>query len=288
MQEKHIIKLSGDDYFISPQNTVTVEKRKNQEPFVKHHHDFFELVIVSAGNGLHFWNDMIHPITSGDVLYINDNDIHSYQSVNHLQLYNILYRRDQLHLTKVIEDYLPQKNTPQLERLWRIHHSYQKELFHLIEHLSLESKKNNILSIHLAESLFLQIVILLNRVRQHENDVLPALSHQLDMLFTTLHNSISRNFNLDLFCQQHQFATRTLRRIFKNQTNMTITEYLQKLRMCKAMSLLRNTSYSIQVIAAECGYEDSNYFANAFKKYSQQTPSEYRKLFRSSPLHKLT
>jgi AraC-type DNA-binding domain-containing proteins len=33
------------------------------------------------------------------------------------------------------------------------------------------------------------------------------------------------------------------------------------------------------MIAAECGYDDSNYFSSVFKKLTDQTPSEYRAKF---------
>ena len=78
--------LYKKDYFISELNTVTVERREHQEPFPLHDHDFDELVIVSSGNGVHVWNDYIYPITSGDILYINHDDIHGFESVNNLKL----------------------------------------------------------------------------------------------------------------------------------------------------------------------------------------------------------
>ncbi|WP_392558820.1 helix-turn-helix domain-containing protein [Orbus mooreae] len=271
--------LCNQDYFISPLNTVTVEKRENQVAFPRHYHEFYELVIVSAGNGMHSWNDETHPITCGDVLYINSDDIHSYQSVNQLQLNNILYQRELLSISAVIEQYLPHKSLPQAERFWRIHPSFLKQISLLTEQLQVESKKNNMSSIHLSESLLLQLVILLHRFRYQPNTNFPAPTHQLDILFTVLHNSIARSFNLEHFCQQQKIPSRSLIRIFKNQTGMTITEYLQQLKAAKAMNLLRNTQYSISIIANECGYEDSNYFSAVFRKIANQTPSQYRAKF---------
>lgn len=274
-----ILRLYKQDYFISDINTVTVEKREHQDPFPLHNHDFDELVIVSSGNGLHIWNDYIYPITSGDILYINHDDIHGYESVNNLKLDNILYLRKTLFLSSIIEKYLPKHTAKHTERVWRIHPSFLKQLLPLIDQLSIESKKNNLPAVHLSEALFLQFVILLDRIKQLPNATSPTPTHQLDILFTVLHNSIANPFNFEMFCKDYNIATRSLSRLFKNQTGMTINGYLQKLRLCKAMSLLRNTSYSISIISAECGYGDSNYFSAVFKKETNQTPSQYRSKF---------
>ena len=273
------LRLFKQDYFISEMNTVTVEKRDHQQPFPLHDHDFNEIVIVCSGNGLHHWNDYVYPITSGDILYINQKDVHGYESVNNLKLDNILYLRESLFLSSTIESYLPKVTAKHNERFWRIQPSYLKLLSPLIEQLAVESKKNNLASVHLSEALFLQLVILLDRIKQAPKLALPTATHQLDLLFTALHNSIATPFNIDVFCKENHISSRSLSRLFKSQTGMTITGYLQKRRLCDAMSLLRTTNYSISKIAAECGYDDSNYFSAVFKKLTNQTPSEYRAKF---------
>ncbi|OCG07728.1 hypothetical protein A9G13_05810 [Gilliamella sp. wkB178] len=276
--------LYKQDYFISDLNTVTVEKREHQDPFPLHDHDFDELVVVSSGNGVHVWNDYIYPITSGDILYINHDDIHGFESVNNLKLYNILYIREILFLSSIIEPYLPKINAKHTERLWRIQPSFLKQLSPLIEQLSIESKKNNLASVHLSEALFLQLIILLDRIKQQPNDIAPTATHQLDILFTVLHNSIAGPFNFEMFCKDYNIASRSLSRLFKHQTGMTINGYLHKLRLCKAMSLLRNTPTAISTISAECGYDDSNYFSAVFKKETNQTPSQYRAQFHNTKM----
>lgn len=274
-----IERLYNRDYFIAESNTITVEKRDNQETFVIHDHEFDELVIVAAGHGLHIWNDNAHPITCGDILYINHDDRHGYQSVNGLKLTNILYKRAQLSICSLIEQYLPEVGCPDSERFWHISPSYLTKLTPKIDALAQETRKNNRSSIHLAEARLLELTILLYRFRYQTDNDQPTATHQLDMLFTVLHTSIATPFNLEAFCQRRQIAVRSLRRLFKNQTGMSITHYLQQLRLSRAKMLLRGTRSPISMISAECGYEDSNYFSLAFKKETNLTPTAYRAKF---------
>ena len=268
--------LRCEDFFASSNNSIAVAKRDHQPAFEKHYHEFDELVIVAEGNGLHIWNNEVYPITCGDILYINHDDIHAYQAVNNLRLDNLLYNRDKFSFASTIANYLPDKNSSQSTRFWQMPPSYLRYLAPIIQQLSAESQKTDAYSIHFAESIFLQVLITIHRAKQEKAQMLSSPLSQLDLLFDTLHNSISQSFNFELFCKENAFIARTLRRSFKKLTGFSINEYLQHLKLCKAMSLLQNTTQSISVIAAECGYDDSNYFSLVFKKAMHQTPSQFR------------
>ncbi|MCI6466610.1 MAG: helix-turn-helix transcriptional regulator [Faecalicatena sp.] len=64
--------------------------------------------------------------------------------------------------------------------------------------------------------------------------------------------------------------------LFKKETGMTLTEYVNRKRIEHAVFLLNTTKMQIQTIAQYCGIPDVNYFTKTFKKYIQQTPKEYR------------
>jgi len=70
-----------------------------------------------------------------------------------------------------------------------------------------------------------------------------------------------------------------LGKVFQKLTGSTPMEYLFRIRMERAKTLLRETDIKITDIALECGYGTSQYFANTFKQATGATPSEYRKHF---------
>jgi AraC-like DNA-binding protein len=59
---------------------------------------------------------------------------------------------------------------------------------------------------------------------------------------------------------------------------MPPSQYLYSIRMERAKSLLVQTSYSIDRIARQCGYENGLYFSRMFTKYFKMNPSKYRKM----------
>jgi AraC-like DNA-binding protein len=64
--------------------------------------------------------------------------------------------------------------------------------------------------------------------------------------------------------------------IFKKYAGMTITAYIQRLRLQRAKHLLHRTQKPISEIAAEVGFNDPLYFSKLFKKIEQMTPTDYR------------
>lgn len=64
---------------------------------------------------------------------------------------------------------------------------------------------------------------------------------------------------------------------FRRETGNTVTEYIHKIRIQHAILLLNSTQSSIQEIASQCGFPDSNYFTRTFKKAKGITPNAYRK-----------
>lgn len=66
--------------------------------------------------------------------------------------------------------------------------------------------------------------------------------------------------------------------VFRAATGETLFEYITRLRMERAMELLRNSTMKIQEVAAAVGYDEQSYFSQVFKKYTGQTAGEYRKL----------
>ena len=64
--------------------------------------------------------------------------------------------------------------------------------------------------------------------------------------------------------------------LFKKETGVTLTEYVNEKRIKYAMQLLATTKIQIQTAAQHSGIDDVHYFTKLFKKYTGKTPKEYR------------
>jgi len=66
------------------------------------------------------------------------------------------------------------------------------------------------------------------------------------------------------------------RRIFKQYTGLSPSQYILELKIQKSKELLTNTLNSSQEIAFEAGFDNSDYFCTVFKKRTGMTPVKYR------------
>lgn len=67
-------------------------------------------------------------------------------------------------------------------------------------------------------------------------------------------------------------------RLFNKETGMNISTYINQLRIAKAKELLKNTNMKIYEISEAVGYSSATVFHITFKKMTDMTPAEYRKL----------
>ncbi|MFM2479804.1 helix-turn-helix domain-containing protein [Celerinatantimonas sp. YJH-8] len=87
-----------------------------------------------------------------------------------------------------------------------------------------------------------------------------------------LSQHLSNPLLADIAClSQTQF-----KKLFKEQTKLTVTEYITKSRMEKAEALLVHTDYSIQAISEIVGYTDITAFSRRFSTYFGLAPSKFR------------
>jgi AraC family L-rhamnose operon regulatory protein RhaS len=102
---------------------------------------------------------------------------------------------------------------------------------------------------------------------------------KVQTLITSLPSSCDQQWTLAEMAEQCGIQRTQLGKIFQKLTGSTPLEYLSRIRIERAKTLLRETDIRIIDIAFECGYGTSQYFANTFKQATGATPSEYRKNF---------
>ena len=64
--------------------------------------------------------------------------------------------------------------------------------------------------------------------------------------------------------------------LFNELAKESVTSYLNRIRVEQAKKALSNTKTPIKEIGASCGFASANVFGRVFKKYTGQSPSQYR------------
>jgi len=89
-------------------------------------------------------------------------------------------------------------------------------------------------------------------------------------------SNYSNKLSLDDLAR-HVFLSKSyLSTVFKGETGMGISAYINKVRIDKSNALLTGTRLSISEIAQMCGFEDQSYFTRVYKRQTGMSPKKYR------------
>ena len=66
-----------------------------------------------------------------------------------------------------------------------------------------------------------------------------------------------------------------IRRVISAQLSCTVSDLISEVRMSEAVKMMKETDFSIALIAEKVGYNEPGYFSRCFKKYYGITPRQF-------------
>ena len=93
-----------------------------------------------------------------------------------------------------------------------------------------------------------------------------------------LSERVDEKVTLDEICRHFGIGQTALMQKFRIETNQTVIEYFNELKIARAKVLLQNSSKSFTDIADELGFYSINYFSKLFKAKTGMTLTEFSKI----------
>ncbi|MEX0425354.1 HTH-type transcriptional activator RhaS [Providencia rettgeri] len=265
------MKLYSEDFFITPQQHITVEPRVPQPIFPEHTHDFSEIFLVTQGIGLHVLNGRPYTLCPGMVCYIKSCDYHLFDNVSNLNLTNVLYRSDSsFTYLNNISHFFPTDAEKNISH-WLLNKEHYNKAQQIIDKLN-ESDGSDLAY---TESLFLQLIVNLqdgryNHIGEGNNE------QRIIQMLRWLNMNFTEDVDWGHLTTQFSVSLRTFHRYMKNNLGISPQNYLIKLRLSEAYYQIRFSDKSITDIALESGFNDSAYFSTCFKSEYNFTPRDLR------------
>ena len=232
---------------------------KNSDITTERTVECYELVLFLKTGGYAFINGKKHAITAGSIRFHKPGD--KVYSCRFNEIYVIHFTVNDTEKGKKIFDTLPSFiNLPDIENVVTL---FKKLITALVSH-------DDFSCICLFWELFGNIKNQF-QTQQTTNDqyIVSKIKKYIDENFSqrlTL-KELAKNFYL------HPIY---LQRKFNQDTGITPTEYLKNVRLSKAKAYLLTTNYSIDYISELCGFCNTSYFINVFKKSENLTPFQFK------------
>lgn len=163
--------------------------------------------------------------------------------------------------------------------LENIHSCFKNYYFSLSGEHSLYEDSFNIHEAHFLDDLHNHMISTINLMKQ----ILKGTD--FNSLVKSALIYIERNYqnpNLSIvdIAMQCNVNANYLCSMFKSVTGETINYYVNKLRIENAKKMMLETNMTIVKISQKCGFNDAKYFCKVFGKYTNQTPTDFRKKYK--------
>jgi AraC-like DNA-binding protein/mannose-6-phosphate isomerase-like protein (cupin superfamily) len=270
--------LKGDfEYF-------HLKDKKNME-FEFHYHDFDKIIIFISGKVTYLIEGKAYKLKPRDILFINSNDVHKpvispeepYERIiiwvnsKFLDVHN----RDGNDLSTCFK-----LSSKRRSNLLRINSLEQRQIEGILINLEDASKGIEFGSGILKNSLFLQLVVYLNRlfirteITIKNNDI--EYDKRIEGILNYINDNLGNDLSIENISAQFYVNKYYLMHSFKEQTGYTIHNYIQQKRLIKAASLIKKGLQTMDV-CSQCGFGDYSSFVRAFKKIFNLSPKNYFK-----------
>lgn len=129
-----------------------------------------------------------------------------------------------------------------------------------------------------AKSLNLLEAELTELFKEFHKDLLSELNtDEFSGIFRYIQQNLDQKISLTDLAEIGCMSIPSLSKKFKERTGLTITQYVNRERIRRAQSLMKNPSNSLWQIAEITGFANVNYLIRVFKKVTGMTVGEYRR-----------
>ena len=115
-------------------------------------------------------------------------------------------------------------------------------------------------------------------------NLLPAYesSNIAEKLHSWFNEHLHEPLDLERIADYVNMSTRNFTRVFHKQTGISPAKFIEKLRVETARKLLEDTDIPLERIAEQCGLGNLVSMRRTFLRHLMTTPSDYRRVFRTS------
>lgn len=145
----------------------------------------------------------------------------------------------------------------------------------LKEMLLYASKWNKLLTEDEEKNTFLKAILnsLPNFCKENSGLQIPVpVDNRLIPICNYINENYQYRFDIDELADKAKISVRSLQRIFKNETGITLQKYMQLIRILKSIELIDTKQYTLSEIAYKVGYQSLSAFTSSYFAIKKSRP----------------
>lgn len=256
-------KFSQSFFFSHDKNIKWVGKRSHKS----HYHNLFEIYFITEGKCTYFVDGTRYNLRAGDLIFIPQGIIHNTEYVDSIHS-RILINCSEKYIPECVQNFFSDGAL-----LWRTEDDGISQILKKIEQEYLHPGE------YADKYLEAYTNILFLTVAKNKNRYIPSAKGKdyMQKALDYIHENYCHNISLEEVAGICRVSPEHFSRTFSGETGFSFCRYINELRMKKAEAALRRgDNVSIAELAADCGFNDSNYFSLKFKKMYGISPKKFQ------------
>lgn len=250
-----------------------------------HGQNYFELVYIYKGSGVHQINQNWFHYTSGDLFVISPEDEHDFKIEKKSRVISIKFTDDYFSSKEhwKFPDYMD--NNPEsimnnkilkevkLEFTSEIHQILKQTIDNILLYHTVNSIASSSFVFHQLLSVFGIIKEAMINMSLNGNDNLPAK----EQLISYIHQHIYEPdmIKIKFIAQQFNIASTYFGTYFKRNFQIRYRDYINKYKLSLIDNRLESGQFTLKQISDEFGFIDESHFSHFYKKNKGISPSQY-------------
>lgn len=247
-----------------------------------HSHGFHEIYYSMTGQRKLIMNQILYELSKGDLAFIPPNTIHRTSYKSSYAHERIVIKFDEsileplFHNSDLTREHVAKLLSPTMIHIPETHRAYAEDLMLKIYY---EEEKIDVFSNSMQQCYLLELLLFLFRCSEttKTTEALDVTHESIQAAVSYIYANYFENLTLSEISEHFGMSSSYFSKKFKAVTGFGFKEYLIGVRIQKATELLLKTHDSITDIALSCGFNDSNYFGDAFRKIKGVSPAKFRK-----------
>ena len=251
-----------------------------------HCHNYFEINYVARGKGTFIFEEEKRTMQEGELCIIAPNSKHDFYIENDSTVFTICIRKSTFETT--FFQLMSQKDL--LSYFFRTilqgdsHANFlmfftnnNQTLKKCIRNMMIESSKRDMYSNTCCIS---YAYLMFSTLLRSYSQTIQFYHYEMGSDFSLVLQYIQHNYQtltLSSLAELFHYSEPHLCTLIKQNTGLTFTDLIKKLRLADAVNYLLNTSMKIGEIAEQIGYNSADHFSRVFRSAYQMSPLEYRK-----------
>jgi len=249
-----------------------------------HRHEFYTIYWIKRGELTHTIDTVTHVVKRNTLFFLAPRQVHKMHFSEKVDGYMIAFPDAFMCLQEAanmagIQSSLFINN--QFSSVITLDAEQEKEFEVIVQRMMREMQEQEAGYETALHSLLRYFLVLASRIKGASMAAVPEqFAAHNSSVFLHFKNLIEENYhhlkNVSDYADQLHIKPVLLNDISKQLSGITAGEHIRNRIILEAQRYLYNTDLTAKEIAYKLGFEDPHYFSRFFKKYTNQSPSEFR------------